>query len=272
MARIQNGTARRDESPKALGRVPRYRSIAAELSSRITSGQYPAGSLLPSEAEIAQEFGVTRMTVRHALSGLATQGTIERRHGHGTLVAPRRVLRQAQHPLGLAAELSARGVRPGSHILKVEEVLPPEDARSSLRLGPRAAAVRILRLRRANELLIGLQETFVPARYCPGLLELDLEDLSLTQILRERYGLTATHADLTIEAVEATPKVAMLLDVRTASALVRSTRVSYLADDRPLERTMGWFPGTRYVYQVRQGSNSALVSGSFVQTSDDDRF
>ena len=48
--------------------------------------------------------------------------------------------------------------------------------------------------------------------------------------------------------------------------------MSYLADDRPLERTMGWFPGTRYFYQIRQGENSALVSGSLVQTSDDERF
>src|SRR5438477_6912584 len=156
-----------------LARVPRYRSIAAELSRRIASGQYRPGTLLPSEAEIALEFGVTRMTVRHALAGVAAQGAIERRHGHGTLVAPVRVARQAQHPLRLAEELTARGLRPGSHIIKVEEVRPPEDARTSLRLGPRATAVRILRLRLANEILIGLQETFVPSRFCPGILDLD---------------------------------------------------------------------------------------------------
>jgi GntR family transcriptional regulator len=256
----------------AVPRMPRYRSIAAELSRRIATDQYPPGTLLPSEAEIALEFGVTRMTVRHALSGLAAQGTIERRHGHGTLVAPVRLARQAQHPVGLAEELTARGLRPGSHILKVEEVRPPEDARTSLRLGPRATAIRILRLRLANEVLIGLQETFVPSRYCPGLLELDLQNVSLTRILREHYGLSATHADLSIEAAEATPKIASLLDIHSGSALLRSSRVSYLADDRPLERTMGWFPGTRYFYQIRQGDNSAMVSGGLVQSSDDERF
>src|ERR1700675_2965437 len=99
-------------------RQPRYRSIAAELNRRIQNQEYGPGSLLPSEVELANEFGVTRMTVRQALAGLAAPGIIERRHGHGTVVVPIKLQRQAHRPMGLAEELLSRGLTPGSLTLK----------------------------------------------------------------------------------------------------------------------------------------------------------
>jgi GntR family transcriptional regulator len=87
------------------------------------------------------------------------------------------------------------------------------------------------------------------------MVELDLEGVSLTRVLSGRYGLGATHATLTIEAIEANRKLAEELDVPTGTALLKTTRISYLADGRPLERTRGWFPGSRYSYDVQQGDH-----------------
>jgi GntR family transcriptional regulator len=238
--------------------VPRYRGIAAELHKRIAQSRYAPGTLLPSEAELAAEFGVTRMTVRQALAGLAGQGLIERRHGHGTLVARPRLARETWRPIGLAEELISRGLRPGGRLLSVEAVRPSAEVRRALRLGQKATVYQLSRLRFADDSLIGYQETSVPIRYCPGLDSLFLEDVSVSKLLRERYGLASSHADLVVEAVGATPHLATLLDVPSGAPLLRSTRVTYLADDRPLERTVGWFPGTRYYYRIRQGPSSAL--------------
>jgi GntR family transcriptional regulator len=243
----------------AANSVPRYRGIAAELNRRIAQLRYAPGSLLPSEAELAAEFGVTRMTVRQALAGLAGQGLIERRHGHGTLVARPRLVRETWRPIGLAEELISRGQRPGSRTLSVEEMKPGAEVRRALRLGQKATVFQLARLRFADDSLIGYQETSVPTRYCPGLDALFLEDVSVSKLLRERYGLASSHADLIVEAVGATPKLANLLDVPSGAPLLRSTRVTYLADDRPLERTVGWFPGTRYYYRIRQGPTDGLI-------------
>src|SRR4249920_2605633 len=94
--------------PDSEGNVPRYRRIAASIERDIELGQFAPGSLLPSEADLAVQFGVTRMTVRQALAGLAAQGRIERRHGHGTVVAPIKLQRQPEQPVGLADELASR--------------------------------------------------------------------------------------------------------------------------------------------------------------------
>jgi GntR family transcriptional regulator len=239
--------------PRSRGpRLLRYRSIAAELTRRVGAAEYPPGSLLPSEADLAAEFGVTRMTVRQALAGLASQGLIERRHGHGTVVAPVRLQRQAQRPIGLADELLARGLRPGSRVIEFTEVRVPKEARDALWVGPRATVFRLRRLRYADDVLIGVQESLIPSAHVPCLGDVDFTDQSLTRILRERYGLAATSFELTIEAVGADRLVAAALGVDPGEPVLRSSRISYLEEGRPLERTVGWFLGTRYSYRIRQ--------------------
>jgi GntR family transcriptional regulator len=235
-------------------RIPRYRSIAAVLGRRIDAQEFPPGSLLPSEADLATEFRVTRMTIRQALSGLAARGVIERRHGHGTVVSPIRLQREAQRPIGLAEELLTRGVVPTSRVLRFDEIRTPNDALETLWIGARGTVFRLRRLRYADGILIGLQETLIPAKHAPDLKSVDFaKEQSLTRVLRERHGLAATFADLTIEAVPADRPVAAALEITVGSPVLRSTRVSFLDDGRPLERTIGWFLGTRYSYRVRQG-------------------
>ena len=241
------------EAP-APPRQPRYRSIAAEIGRRIESRGYEPGSMLPSEAELAAEFNVTRMTVRQALAGLSARGLIERRHGHGTMVSPIHLQRQADQPNGLSAELVMRGVVAGSRVLRLDKIRPAADARADLWIGPRGSAHRLRRLRYADGVLIGLQETLIPEKYAPSLGEVDFNTASLTSVLRDLHGLSATYADLTIESVGADRAIAAALDVEPGTPVLSSTRVSFLEDGRPLERTLGWFLGSRYSYQIRQGA------------------
>src|SRR5690242_15078488 len=91
------------------GKVPLYRSIATQIEQRIIAGTYAPETLLPSENDLALEFHVTRMTVRHALQELARQGLIDRRQGYGTVVRPRRFERYIDDSLSLTQELVARG-------------------------------------------------------------------------------------------------------------------------------------------------------------------
>jgi GntR family transcriptional regulator len=240
--------------------VPRYRSIAAELTRRLEAKDYPPGSMLPSEADLAVEFGVTRMTIRQALNSLAARGLVERRHGHGTAVSSPQLQRHANLPVGLADELAAKGLKAGSRVLRFDEVRPPTDARTDLWVGPRGKTYRIRRLRYANGELIGVQETLIPTKFVPGLLEVDLNGQSLAEILRTRHGLGAAEAELRIEAVGADQTVANDLEIRPGAPILRTTRIGFLEDGRPLERTVGWFLGSRYSYYVRQKWNSIDTS------------
>jgi GntR family transcriptional regulator len=250
--------------------VPRYRSIAAAVGRAIATGEYAPGSFLPSEADLAASFGVTRMTVRQALAGLASQGLIERRHGHGTIVVPIKLQRQPQRTLGLTAELLALGFRPGSRVLDIREVRPTPEVRELFRTGTRGKVIRLRRLRYADDVLVGLQETVLPTRHAPGLVQLDLTDRSLAGVLRERHGLAASWTDLTIEAVGADRATASTLDIEVGSPVLRSTSIAFLPDGRPLDRTVGWFPAARYSYKLRKvlvssDSNSNADPGTVLE-------
>ena len=75
-----------DAQPEERSKSPLYLHIAAELQDRIQRGVYPVSSLLPAEAELTQEFGTSRNTVREALRLLVERGLVRRRQGSGTLV------------------------------------------------------------------------------------------------------------------------------------------------------------------------------------------
>jgi GntR family transcriptional regulator len=170
------------------------------------------------------------------------------------MVSPIHLRREAEVPYGLSAELNARGVRVDSRVLRFDRVRPPADARSDLWIGPRGSCFRLRRLRYADGVLIGLQESLIPEKYAPDLLSIDFNVESLTRILRVRHGLSATYADLTIYALGADRPTAAALDVEPGTPILNSTRISYLEDGRPLERTIGWFLGSRYSYELRQGA------------------
>src|ERR1700740_2196479 len=133
-----SGTQRRAE-PGADGatawhvdeRQPKYLRIHSNLRERITSGQWPPGSPLPSQRELASEFGVSIMTLRQALQLLTDEGLIETRHGSGTFVTARYAY-DPGHLRSFASDLIAQGANITTTLLAVEEVTPPADVAARL--------------------------------------------------------------------------------------------------------------------------------------------
>ena len=246
------------------GRIPLYRQIAADIARSIGSGTMTSGELLPSETELAAQFDVTRMTVRQALSVLAAQGLIERRQGAGTYVAPERIVREPGRPTTLTQELLRRGHVPGARSIIQGLVPAPTEVQEALHLRTRSQVVRIVRLRLADEIPVGVQQSWIPAVLVPGLEGMDLTDQSLSTVLQERFGLAAAGTETILGAVEANQDLASLLHLPIGSALLYARLTSYLSNGKPLECGEGWYPGSRYDYLVRQGAVPAhdrLTSG-----------
>jgi DNA-binding GntR family transcriptional regulator len=71
------------------GMDPLYQQVAAVLRARIESGDLPPGRALPSETQLMGEFGVSRITARHAVRLLADEGLVKVVQGRGVFVLPR---------------------------------------------------------------------------------------------------------------------------------------------------------------------------------------
>jgi GntR family transcriptional regulator len=240
--------------------VPKYHRVKEAVLARIADGTWPPGSLLPAEPDLCRQFGVSRITVRKAISDLVHEGKIQTVQGKGTFVATPKVgERFVQRAFGIYEDMERRGMRLTTEVLRQEVI--PATADVATRLGLRSGEpVHILvRLRSIEGEKILLSTTYIPQALCPGLADEDLSAGSLFRLLRRRYGLKIGRGERSLEAVAADQWEARMLDLALASPLLRLDSAAYLPDGRPFEYS-----------QTLQRGDRARVELEFVPAPDDE--
>jgi GntR family transcriptional regulator len=224
--------------------LPRYLTIEHSLRARVAALEPHAP--LPSDAQLCEEFGVSRMTARGAVQRLVHDGLVYRVPGRGTFVAAARANRTASRILSFTDEMRRSGRVPRSRV--VERLVRPATPDEGRRLG--ATEVLVLRrVREADRLPVALETAVFAAERVPELVEADLESDSLFEALAAA-GLvpTAGHAVITAEAASA--EDARLLGVRKGSPLLVERRLISDQDDAPLELTESRYVPERYDIDV----------------------
>src|SRR6476646_6760522 len=130
--------------------TPAYKRIRTAILQRVQAGQLKTGDPVQSERELARIHKVSLMTARHALATLEKEGTVERRRGAGTFVAPPRI--HFNKLMSYTEQMASRGMAAGSRLLcnRVIDDAPDIAARRSLPLNSRMVKVERLR-HAANE-------------------------------------------------------------------------------------------------------------------------
>lgn len=231
--------------------TPMYVQVAQGLRERIEKGELPGGSALPAERELAAHLNVSRVTVRQALSLLAQQGLLSRKHGSGTFVSEPQSQGQGlpSHSLGLlssfSGDVAARGQTPGARILAFERTRPSAQEAMALGLSPVEFVYRVRRLRTADAEPLAVEESTLPAALVGNLTPLDVTDASLYRLLEAR-GLKPQRAIRHLRAVNADLQMANLLGVGAGAALLSTERVSWTTLGRPIEYARAHYRGDRY--------------------------
>jgi GntR family transcriptional regulator len=209
------------------GDLPAHTRIGTWLEQLIVSHTLAPGDKLPSEVEIANALGVSRMTLRQALSTIEAKGLIDRRRGRfgGNFVtAPRIEFDHASLP-GFTEQMRRIHVEAGAEVLRAATGRPTVEVRQRLGLKRGEQVHEILRARSANGEPIVLEEAYLPAAIFPGLLSANLTG-SLYMLMRS-YGASAFSADEEIEATQATSEQAGLLGIEAGCPLLLITRTSF---------------------------------------------
>jgi GntR family transcriptional regulator len=228
--------------------LPQYRQIEIALRARLPAMR--PGERLPSDAELCDEFGVSRMTARNAMQRLAEDGLVQRIPGRGTFVVTPPSHRYADRLMAFSHEMERQGRTPSSRLL-AREVRPATDAEASA-LALRAAepVVTIRRLRRADAVPIAIETAVLVGRTADALMAADLEAGSLHEALAAT-GLHFRRGNATITAEAATPEDASLLEVCEGDPLLVERRVITDGQGHPIEATESRYPGERYALDVR---------------------
>lgn len=226
--------------------IPMYYQIQSQLLHMIQSGELRPGDALPSEDEIRRACRVSRMTARHALQALESQGFASRHKGQGSFVSQPRVEKDIMHLAGFTAEMRALGLKPSSRLLSAETVPASAEVASRLHIEVGMPVFYLRRLRCADGLPVAIEDAWLAREQYPGIERIDFASISLYQTLRERYGIRVSRADEIIEARSATRQQADLLEVPRNASLLAITRTLWSVDGKPVETALSVYRGDRY--------------------------
>jgi GntR family transcriptional regulator len=227
------------EAPVKPGRGPAHAQIESALEHAIERGRLSPGDRLPAERELAERYGVSRMTLRQALGALEQRGRLTRSKGRygGTYVAAPKL--ELAGTSALSDQLRGLGVAAGARVLSaVERDAKPDEAV----LGPRVFAIERVRL--ANGEPVALERGAYAADAFPGLLDEPL-DGSLYELIRVRYEDVPVRAVERLEPGLAREDEAVALGIEIGAPVMLVERTAFSAAGRPLERSRDVFRGDR---------------------------
>lgn len=229
--------------------VPLYYQLAERIRERIQTGELKLGAQLPSERELSEQAGISRMTARQAVAYLVREGVLVVKPGVGTFVAEPKLAHDALHLLSFTEEMMRQGGSATSRVLEQAIVTPPLRVVTKLNLKPDEPAVKIARLRLSAEMPLLLETIFVPAALCPGLEKEDLSTQSFYALLEQGYGLHPKRIRQTLEATIANDYEAQLFGLEPGMPMILLEGVTYLDQDRPVEYVKAIYRGDRFKFE-----------------------
>jgi len=220
------------------------------LGDAIASGAFPPGTRLPGELKLAEQFSVSRVTVRRAMAELERMGIVDRKPGVGTVVVDRAGIQPVVADFSnVLSHLLEMGRTTTVRLLDFDYGLPPEPVRIALRLPPDSRTQRSERVRLIDGEPFSYLTAFVPevigATY-------EREDLATTSLLAllERGGVEVDHAEQTVTASLSTPKTADALTIGVGEPLLAVTRTVFNPSGQGVEHLQALYRPNHYRLQI----------------------
>ncbi|AGT10119.1 transcriptional regulator, GntR family [Paracoccus aminophilus JCM 7686] len=182
-------------------RMMTWQSVQTEVLSRIRSGFWRPGQLIPTESELAIEFGCARATVNRALTSLAASGLLERRRKVGTRIAKHPPQRSTLPKTALRNEIEAAGATYGYRLISIRRATPPADIAKLLMLKSGQATLEIRAEFSANDQPYCGEERWIAIDAAPGIEQAPLNEISAFEWLSDNVALN--HGSLSVSATSA---------------------------------------------------------------------
>lgn len=204
--------------------VPLYLQVEATLKEMIEDTVFSVGEQIPSERELSEQLGVSRMTARRAIQNLIDHGLLERRSTNGTYVRQPQVLRGMgkEKTMGLTQLLQQEGVVAGSKLLSFEITRAPLKVAEKLKIRLGSQVVVLRRLRVANDEPFCIETSYIPYELVP---ELNAEDFSTPKsslyiIMQDRYNIKLDQNEETLKISFATLEEATHLEIQEGDPVI----------------------------------------------------
>ena len=223
---------------------PLYYQIRENLREKIQNHEYTPGSMIPSEAELCQLYGVSRVTVRRAVLDLVQEGLLTRGKGRGTFVEECYGLTAVGGVQSFTQELLGLNMRPAAKLLSCKVHKASRSLREKLALCEGDEVITVSRLRLSDNEPCMVEVMNFPYKPVVGLENEDLSQ-SIYHLLKTRYNLEVVYAKDIMEPIIIGEYESNLLELTMPSAGLRTYRFGYDANHNPIEYSTHILPGKK---------------------------
>ncbi|KPF55698.1 GntR family transcriptional regulator [Novosphingobium capsulatum] len=228
---------------------PRYMRLQKLIRHAVDSRRLAAGAALPSERDLCEEYGLSRVTIRKAIDGLVEEGLLERRQGAGTFVSENlqkassgRVEKSFSALSSFSEDMMARGRKPGNKWIDRSEGLVTPEESLSLGLSPGSKVYRFQRIRYADGVTMALEGATVPGWGLPSVAT--VENSLYTAL--QQAGHRPVRALQRVRAIGFPAEMADLLGIAAGDPCLFIERRAFLPDGRVIEITHSYYRGDAY--------------------------
>lgn len=230
--------------------IPLYYQLETILRKKITSGDYSPEISLPSEGALAEEYEVSRITVRQALSSLERDGLVIRQRGKGTFVSEKADTLELPRFAGSIEDLILMGKRTKTQVIESSWIDPPDIIRQRLQLKD-GKVLRIEKIRYIEGDPFSHVFNYLPPELGNNLPMDFVKSKPMLMILEDELGVRATAAEQTVEATIADAEDASLLDIRVGDPLLKAECTVYDVKGQPVEYVSVVYRADKYTFTMK---------------------
>ncbi|CUX49497.1 Histidine utilization repressor [Agrobacterium genomosp. 13 str. CFBP 6927] len=232
-----------------LSEIPLYERVKGQIKAKVANGEWPPHHRIPSENEIVDLLGVSRMTANRALRELATEGVIVRVQGRGSFVAPHKRSAGTMGVRNIADEIRERGANHHAVLILAQQEVCGPDLAGALDIEVGSPIFHSIIVHHEDELPIQLEDRFVNPNVAPDYLALDFNVFTPNAYLTALAPIS--RREQFIEAVSPQPWECKLLAVGRSEPCLLVRRRTWSAT-QAVTAVRLLYPGTRYRLETQE--------------------
>jgi GntR family transcriptional regulator len=225
---------------------PAFLRIHDDIKKRIENGEFKVGDRLPSERELSIEYGVSRMTLRQAITNLNNEGIVDRRTGAGTYIAEKTIIENMRGITSFSQLMTQMGRVPSTKFISYKLAKPTDIQAAALDLSIDDDIVVIERIRLGDNEPIAYEIATLPAKIVENIRREELYTSLYKALENQGLRLDNASAQQEFNAKNADEQIAKNLGIKTGDAILYLKQITSFSNGKPFEFVTTYYAGDRY--------------------------